>query len=113
MFVTLANARDLDGLLALYEPDAAYVAADGSRVVGAEAIRALLGGMLAAEPRFENATNYVVESGSIALLSNTWTAVVKPPEAEPVELGGTSIEVARRQPDGSWRYVIDAPASLT
>jgi hypothetical protein len=25
---------------------------------------------------------------------------------------GTSIEVARRQPDGSWRYLIDLPYGL-
>jgi len=26
--------------------------------------------------------------------------------------GGATVEVARRQPDGSWRWVIDQPAVL-
>jgi enoyl-CoA hydratase len=36
-----------------------------------------------------------------------------PSDGERAELEGTSTEVARRQPDGSWRYVIDDPASAT
>ena len=27
--------------------------------------------------------------------------------------GGATVEVARRQPDGSWRWVIDQPAVLS
>ena len=29
------------------------------------------------------------------------------PDGSPAELGATTAEVARRQPDGSWLYVID------
>jgi ketosteroid isomerase-like protein len=35
--------------------------------------------------------------------------VVEPEEGTKVETQGRSAEVARRQPDGSWRFVIDAP----
>jgi hypothetical protein len=27
--------------------------------------------------------------------------------------GGATVEIARRQPDGSWRWVIDQPAVLS
>jgi uncharacterized protein (TIGR02246 family) len=112
LFVELANAGDLDGLVALYESDAAYVSPQGAQVVGSEAIRELLGQLLSVRPVFENATNHVIVTGEIALLSNTWRAVVEAPEGDPVELTGTSTEVARRQPDGTWLYIIDAPASV-
>ena len=50
-------------------------------------------------------TRYAVESGDIALLSNEWTLEL---EGNPVASAVTA-EVARRQDDGTWRYVIDNP----
>jgi ketosteroid isomerase-like protein len=34
-------------------------------------------------------------------------------DGQRAELEGTSMEVARREPDGGWRYVIDDPSSST
>ncbi len=50
-------------------------------------------------------TRYAVEQGDIALLSNAWTFEM---DGAPVASSVTA-EVARRQPDGSWRYIIDNP----
>lgn len=52
-------------------------------------------------------------AGDVALLSNRWHMTLGPSDGERAGLEGTSTEVARRQPDGSWRYVIDDPASTT
>jgi len=43
----------------------------------------------------------VIRHGNLALTSTRLTG------------GGTTVEVARRQPDGSWRWVIDQPALLS
>ena len=52
----------------------------------------------------EVTTQYAVVHGEIALLSNRWTMRIGDDE-----MSATSAEVARRQPDGTWRYVIDNP----
>ena len=49
-------------------------------------------------------TRHAVECGELALLSNEYTF-----SAPGYEASWTTSEVARRQPDGSWRYVIDNP----
>ena len=51
-------------------------------------------------------TQYVIEHGDIALLSNRWTSV-----GLEDEISATTAEVARRQRDGTWKYVIDNPDS--
>ena len=42
-----------------------------------------------------------------AYLSNSWSLNGTGPDGNPVALGATTAEVARRQADGTWRYVID------
>jgi len=46
----------------------------------------------------------VVEQGDIALLSNRWTSTIGDDEPSAV-----TAEVARRQSDGTWKYIIDNP----
>lgn len=99
------NAGDVDALVELYEPDACMLGDDGSVVTGLDAIRAVWNGFIALEGRIAMTTRYAVEMDDIALLSNTWV----------FEMGGAPVasaitaEVARRQADGTWRYVIDNP----
>ena len=49
-------------------------------------------------------TRCAVECGDLAMLSNQYTFTMPGYAATWI-----SAEVARRQPDGSWRYVIDNP----
>jgi len=49
-------------------------------------------------------TRFVVVADDVALLSNDWTM-----EGDGWSAAATTAEVARRQADGSWRYVIDNP----
>jgi ketosteroid isomerase-like protein len=98
------NAGDVAGLMALYEPDAVMVGPDGSPIEGQEAIGALWSSMMVPGGHLSLRTVYAVEWGDTALLRNNWTFT-----AEGVELGSSTAEVARRQPDGNWRYVIDNP----
>ncbi|MFI6318984.1 YybH family protein [Nonomuraea sp. NPDC050556] len=101
-YTALFNAGDLDGLTALYEPGAAFSGAHGE-----EAIRARLGELLARTPVFETEVRRITEAGDLALLVTGWRFTAGG------ETGtGTSVEVARRQGDGSWRYVIDEPRPM-
>ncbi|WP_457027959.1 YybH family protein [Kitasatospora sp. P5_F3] len=45
----------------------------------------------------------------IALLVVDWTITGTGPDGSPVDLTGTATDVARRGPDGYWRYLIDNP----
>jgi len=113
LFAELANAGDLQGLAALYEDGAAFVGPDGTDAAGSDAIRDRLEGLLAMAPRITPTSSRAVMAGDIALLSNRFHMTLGPSDGERAGLEGTSTEVARRQPDGSWLYVIDDPASST
>jgi uncharacterized protein (TIGR02246 family) len=98
------NNQDLDGLMALYAPDAAMVLPDGSTITGAEAIRDQWAGLLAMKGQMTLRSRYVIEAGDLAILSNNWTYT-----AGDQTVGAITAEVARRQADGGWLYVIDHP----
>jgi uncharacterized protein (TIGR02246 family) len=107
LFEEAFNAGDLDGLMELYEPDAVLIAQPGSVAHGGEQARAALQGFLALKGRITLDTKLVVTVGELAYLSNTWSLTGTGPDGNPVVLGATTAEVARRQADGGWRYVID------
>jgi uncharacterized protein (TIGR02246 family) len=98
------NNRDLDRLMALYAEDARMVTMDGSIAQGLDEIREQWAGLLAMEGSITLQTRYVIELGDLAVLSNSWTF-----RAGDEEMSATTAEVARREPDGSWLYVIDHP----
>lgn len=96
LFVERANAGDLDGLSMLYEPGVVAVIAPGEIVEGIAAVQAVQKELLARNLTFtlEGQLPSVV-AGDLALTS----AMLAP--------GVVTAEVARRQPDGTWRWVID------
>jgi uncharacterized protein (TIGR02246 family) len=107
LFEEAFNAGDLDALMELYEPDAALIAQPGSVADGSEQARTALQGFLALKGRITLDTKLVVTVGDLAYLSNRWSLTGTDPDGNPVVLGATTAEVARRQGDGGWRYVID------
>jgi len=107
LFEDAFNAGDIDGLMVLYEPDSVLVPQPGSVVQGAKQVRAALEGYLALRGRITLDTKLVLTVGDLAYLSNTWSLRGTGPDGNPLTLGATTAEVARRQADGTWRYVID------
>ena len=107
LFETAFNAADIDGLMELYESNAALIAQPGSVDHGSEQVRAALQGFLALKGRITLNTKLVFTVGDLAYLSNTWSLNGTGPDGNPVALGATTAEVARRQGDGTWRYLID------
>jgi uncharacterized protein (TIGR02246 family) len=100
---------DLDALIALYEPEAAFSPTPGDTVTGHGAIREALAGFLAAQPRMEGEIQKVLEVGDTALVANRWRLRGTRPDGEPLELAGVSADVMRRRSDGSWGILIDDP----
>jgi len=98
------NAKDIDGLVALYEKDARMVGPDGSVAVGLDAIREQWQGFMAMNVQMKLRTRFSIEMDDIALLRNDWNV-----ESPDLEMASSTCEVVRRQPDGSWRYIVDHP----
>jgi uncharacterized protein (TIGR02246 family) len=99
LFVERANARDADGVAALYEQDAVMAYPPGQITRGRDAIRELWSAILQKAPRFrpEDPLPTLV-CGDLAL-----TATVAKDGA------GARAQVVRRQPDGSWLRLLDRP----
>lgn len=107
-FSDLLNARDVEGAVALYEPEATFVSEPGRWVTGAGEIRAALERFAALEPELDGEIESVRQAGEIALVVNRWSLCGRGPDG-PVEMGGRSADVLRRQRDGSWRVLFDDP----
>jgi ketosteroid isomerase-like protein len=99
LFVQRALERDADGLTDLYEPGAVLAYPPGQQTVGRDAIHAVLQAMLAAAPPFKVEEPLpTLRFGDLALTST-----------RPADGTGGRVQVARRQPDGSWLRIIDRP----
>ncbi len=99
LFVERANAGDAEGLAALYEADAVVAFPPGRTTSGLEAILGLYEGMLKQVSRFEPEESLpTLVAGDLALTSTRRR-----------DGRGIRLQVARRQPDGSWLRVLDWP----
>ena len=103
--------KDLEGAVALYEPDASFVLPSGEVVIGLDAIREQLVGFMALEDFIftTEVQAYPFAEGSLALTRGTWSATAKDADGKPVVITGKNAEVVRRQSDGTWRFIIDHP----
>jgi ketosteroid isomerase-like protein len=96
LFVERANAGDLSGLLALYEKNAVLDNGKGEVATGQDQIWAFLEGFLADCPQLDSSDQApALVSGDLALTSSR------------LANGEITAEIARRQGDGSWLWVVD------
>lgn len=102
------NSGDAAAVAALYEKDG-VLAFQGTTFQGPEQIRGFLEAMIAGKPRITMNVKHVVRAGDVAVLYNDWTMSVTGADGKAESSSGKAIEVVRRQPDGSWRFVIDDP----
>ena len=95
LFIERANAGDVEGLVALYEPDA--VLAVGEPVAsGHDQIRAFYTRVLAKRREFPPVSQMKpLVHGELAMTTSR------------LPNGTISTEIARRQPDGSWLWKLD------
>ena len=112
LFAGAMNAGDLDALVDLYESDASLTPAPGKVVVGIDAIREALRGFLDGKPKMTLSPRVVARSGDLALLTSKWELSMTGADGKPAKMGGQSVEIARRQPDGNWLFAIDLPLGI-
>ena len=101
LIVQRLNAGDVDGVVALYEPHAVLALPDGQVATGTEEIRTVYQQLLADNPTFApGAQRPTLRCADLALTSSRPAS------------GVVTAEVARRQPDGTWLWVLDRPNVL-
>lgn len=103
------NTGDLQGLVACYEPDAVFVLLEdqGGEARGREAIGQAHAQFLMAKPRLTLNATEIVEASGVAIMLGDWTVEEVSAEGILPSVSGKFRDVVRRQPDGSWLYLID------
>ncbi len=96
--IASAGAGDIDGMVALYEADAVVAVGGGRFARGSHEIRRYFADLLATGFVFHAGEQYpAILNGHLALTSSRYPN------------GTVSCEVARRQEDGTWLWIIDCP----
>ena len=99
-----AASGDVKGWMSLFEPGAKLPDPEGEEKSG-DALREQLASLAAMKPEFKMNITKVVQAGDIALIHNEWSIPA-------LSMSGYAVEVARRQPDGTWLLVIDDPFTI-
>jgi uncharacterized protein (TIGR02246 family) len=102
---------DLDGACSLYEPGCAFVTFSGAVTTSASEIRAELEGLVAMRPTVTVEEVAVIEcnDGTLATTRARGTISGTGPDGEPAVVPFHTLAVVRKQPDGSWKFLIDDP----
>ena len=103
------NSGDLDGLMPLYESEAAFAIEPGSLAHGASGVREALAGFITMNGTLDLEVTRVLEVDDLAIVTGVWSFDGTGPDGEPVRLEASNADVLRRQADGGWRFVIDNP----
>jgi uncharacterized protein (TIGR02246 family) len=113
-FAAAANAGDVDALVAVYTKDASLLPPNLPPQKGQTAIRSFWGGFLNAYTvRFELGSDTIEGRGDLAYNMGHYrfTAVPKERSNPGVADEGKFLEVLQKQPDGSWKYLVDMYSS--
>lgn len=104
LFAEYFNSGDLEGLATLYEEgDVVFVRMDGEIVRGKADVLQFIG-QFAGTGRYAATDSAVHTVSDVALLLIKWSI-----EGPSETLTGSSTDVARRQPDRTWKFIIDNP----
>lgn len=110
-FTRLFNAGDIDTLVQLYETEALFVPEKDQEARGHSQISAALHALREAGATIQLRLARILVVGDIAVYSNIATVAGVSPDGSDVV--APTIEVARRQSDGAWKYLIDDPGFVS
>jgi uncharacterized protein (TIGR02246 family) len=95
--------------MALYEPDARFVARSGEMVVGRDRIRDVLAGIIRSKTKFQSRVIKAITVDDVAMLYTDFQGTTVDASEKTIEIRHKAIEVLRRQPDGTWKLIVGDP----
>ncbi len=101
------NSGDIEALADLYALDVVYVNPDGKRMVGRDAVREDLAGLIALNPTIDIYDRQHIVYRDIVFTTNHSRLKITNPDGTTQELNGSGLEILQKQADGGWRYIID------
>jgi uncharacterized protein (TIGR02246 family) len=107
------SAGDANAAVALFEPDAVLVLPGRPAVRGRDEIRQAFAELVATKPTLQGKLKHVVVASDLAHLVVEWRMEGIDPDGKPFVQTGVATDVMRRQPDGTWLYVIDLPEGIS
>ena len=112
LIVEAVEKGDLETSVALYEPEAVLFAGPDELLKGQDAIRKQNEKGIAAKTKFQihDIKTTMSGDGTIAITRMKITTIdVDPKTGKEVRNLVNTEEVVRKQPDGTWRFIIDDP----
>lgn len=106
LFTKFMAEGDVDGLLSVYDSDVVFLNEAGDVVKGKQEMKRQLAPFADARARFDFQIKQIIQSGDIALMHTLWNI------SSPRRMSAYAIEVARRQPDGTWLWLIGDPFTV-
>lgn len=100
---------DIDGVMNTYEPNAMVMFEPGLGLSDEDAIRQGFTEFASMNPSFTYGEHQVIVAGDIGVHISPWQMKGTTPDGAAMEIGGLSVAVLRKQPDGKWLMVIDNP----
>jgi ketosteroid isomerase-like protein len=101
------NAGDLDGVVALYAPDAAFVIKPGQVTDGPAELRAVLQRLVGLGAHLEIEPQAYVRSGDVVLVTGRYVHSGYRRDGTPFEVRSRFADVLGQQPDGRWLIAVD------
>lgn len=106
LFKQYMAAGDIESLLTIYDSEVVFLNRSREFRRGREELRQELAPLAAAKAIFDFNIKQVIQSGDIALMHTEWRV------SAPKPMRSYAIEVARRQPDSTWRWLIGDPFTI-
>jgi len=101
------NSGKVEVMMALYAPEAVFIAKDGRTITDRTEIAAQLERDLKLGLPLEAKARHVFVADDIAQIVLDWSIDGTGPDGKYVHLGGSASDILRRGADGLWRYIID------
>ena len=106
---TAFQNKDIDAVMACYEPNAVVVFEPESPVSDTNILRKMFTEMSMLNPVFTYSGHDVFISGDIATHIAPWEMTATAPDGTEIKQSGLSVAVLKKQTNGTWLMAIDNP----
>ena len=101
------NQGDLAAVLSFYEEAAVVITEPGKTARGQDELRMFFERVMQSGASAKQLKTHVIEADGVALFLSRWTLHVRNNNLDSASRIFTATTVFRRQPDGSWKALID------